>query len=69
MALGVLSVVVNSVLATGNVGHSGSGANIFRGHTNVQGATDLGQATEATARDRKITARHNVISDAPMHLF
>jgi formate dehydrogenase major subunit len=30
------------LLATGNVGHAGSGANIFRGHTNVQGATDLG---------------------------
>ncbi|MEN3381854.1 MAG: formate dehydrogenase major subunit, partial [Hyphomicrobiales bacterium] len=30
------------LLATGNVGHSGSGANIFRGHDNVQGATDLG---------------------------
>jgi formate dehydrogenase major subunit len=30
------------LLATGNVGKSGSGANIFRGHTNVQGATDLG---------------------------
>ena len=30
------------LLATGNVGHSGGGANIFRGHTNVQGATDLG---------------------------
>ena len=30
------------LLVTGNVGHSGSGANIFRGHTNVQGATDLG---------------------------
>ena len=30
------------VLATGNVGVSGAGANIFRGHTNVQGATDLG---------------------------
>ncbi len=29
-------------LATGNVGTSGTGANIFRGHTNVQGATDLG---------------------------
>ncbi|HEY7386302.1 MAG TPA: formate dehydrogenase subunit alpha [Beijerinckiaceae bacterium] len=29
-------------LATGNVGSSGTGANIFRGHTNVQGATDLG---------------------------
>ena len=31
------------LLATGNVGHSsGNGANIFRGHCNVQGATDLG---------------------------
>jgi formate dehydrogenase major subunit len=30
------------LLATGNVGHNGDGANIFRGHTNVQGATDLG---------------------------
>jgi formate dehydrogenase major subunit len=30
------------VLATGNVGRFGAGANIFRGHTNVQGATDLG---------------------------
>jgi formate dehydrogenase major subunit len=29
-------------LATGNVGLPGTGANIFRGHTNVQGATDLG---------------------------
>jgi formate dehydrogenase major subunit len=30
------------LLATGNVGLSGTGANIFRGHDNVQGATDLG---------------------------
>ena len=30
------------LLATGNVGSFGSGANIFRGHCNVQGATDLG---------------------------
>ena len=30
------------LLATGNMGSPGSGANIFRGHTNVQGATDLG---------------------------
>ncbi|MCA0423838.1 MAG: formate dehydrogenase subunit alpha [Proteobacteria bacterium] len=30
------------LLATGNVGSNGTGANIFRGHTNVQGATDLG---------------------------
>ena len=32
----------NLLLATGNVGANGTGANIFRGHTNVQGATDLG---------------------------
>src|SRR6201987_4567431 len=30
------------LLATGNMGNFGNGANIFRGHTNVQGATDLG---------------------------
>jgi formate dehydrogenase major subunit len=30
------------LLATGNVGRSGAGANIFRGHDNVQGATDMG---------------------------
>ncbi|MEJ2641601.1 MAG: formate dehydrogenase subunit alpha [Desulfosarcinaceae bacterium] len=29
-------------LALGNVGTSGGGANIFRGHDNVQGATDVG---------------------------
>ncbi|WP_207478343.1 formate dehydrogenase subunit alpha [Arenibaculum pallidiluteum] len=29
-------------LATGNVGNEGGGTNIFRGHCNVQGATDLG---------------------------
>src|SRR5437660_10476639 len=29
------------LLATGNVGGFGNGANIFRGHCNVQGATDL----------------------------
>src|SRR5467141_2730270 len=32
----------NLLLATGNVGSFGNGANIFRGHCNVQGATDLG---------------------------
>ena len=32
----------NLLLATGNVGSAGSGANIFRGHCNVQGATDFG---------------------------
>jgi len=29
-------------LATGNVGKAGAGTNIFRGHDNVQGATDVG---------------------------
>ena len=29
-------------LALGNIGVSGGGANIFRGHDNVQGATDVG---------------------------
>ena len=29
-------------LALGNIGMAGGGANIFRGHDNVQGATDLG---------------------------
>jgi len=31
-----------ALLLTGNVGGSGMGANIFRGHDNVQGATDAG---------------------------
>jgi formate dehydrogenase major subunit len=31
-----------ALLATGNVGMTGTGANIFRGHDNVQGATDIG---------------------------
>ena len=29
-------------LALGNIGVSGGGANIYRGHDNVQGATDVG---------------------------
>jgi formate dehydrogenase major subunit len=31
-----------ALLLTGNVGAMGTGANIFRGHDNVQGATDVG---------------------------
>ena len=31
-----------ALLLTGNVGAAGTGANIFRGHDNVQGATDVG---------------------------
>ena len=34
-------------LALGNVGVSGGGTNIFRGHDNVQGATDLGPNTDS----------------------
>src|SRR5690349_17782483 len=31
-----------ALLLTGNIGRPGTGANIFRGHDNVQGATDVG---------------------------
>ncbi len=43
-AMGTANVRASCILllATGNVGKPGAGANIFRGHTNVQGATDLG---------------------------
>jgi formate dehydrogenase major subunit len=34
-------------LILGNIGKSGGGANIFRGHDNVQGATDLGVAVDS----------------------
>jgi formate dehydrogenase major subunit len=34
-------------LALGNVGRSGAGTNIFRGHDNVQGATDLGGGNDS----------------------
>jgi formate dehydrogenase major subunit len=34
--------ICDLLLATGNVGGNGVGANIFRGHCNVQGATDMG---------------------------
>jgi formate dehydrogenase major subunit len=34
-----------ALLLTGNVGAPGTGANIFRGHDNVQGATDVGLDT------------------------
>ncbi len=33
-------------LALGNIGVSGGGANIYRGHDNVQGATDIGSNAE-----------------------
>src|SRR3569623_2134065 len=31
-----------ALLMTGNIGKAGTGANILRGHDNVQGATDVG---------------------------
>lgn len=34
-------------LALGNVGKSGAGANIYRGHDNVQGATDFGVLSDS----------------------
>ena len=34
-------------LALGNIGKSGGGANILRGHDNVQGATDLGLGSDS----------------------
>ena len=37
-----------SLLTTGNVGKPGTGANIIRGHDNVQGATDIGVDTVTT---------------------
>jgi formate dehydrogenase major subunit len=42
--IGINKVRAASILqlALGNIGASGGGANIFRGHDNVQGATDVG---------------------------
>ena len=37
-------------LALGNMGTAGGGTNIFRGHDNVQGATDLGVLVQYIAR-------------------
>ncbi|MDY0035948.1 MAG: formate dehydrogenase subunit alpha [Zoogloea oleivorans] len=38
----IVRAMCNLQLALGNVGVSGGGTNIFRGHDNVQGATDVG---------------------------
>jgi formate dehydrogenase major subunit len=52
-------------LALGNVGVAGGGTNIFRGHDNVQGATDVGPnpdslpATTASRRARGSTMRRS----------
>ena len=37
-------------LALGNIGVAGGGTNIFRGHDNVQGATDFGLDVTSAAR-------------------
>ena len=37
-------------LALGNMGTAGGGTNIFRGHDNVQGATDLGVLSRLRCR-------------------
>ena len=42
MVLPTCGCITSDLLATGNVGSEGTGANIFRGHCNVQGATDFG---------------------------
>ncbi len=53
MGLTQSSIGVNKVraacivqLALGNIGKPGGGANIFRGHDNVQGATDIGSNSD-----------------------
>jgi formate dehydrogenase major subunit len=53
MGLTQSSIGINKVraacivqLALGNIGKSGGGANIFRGHDNVQGATDIGSNSD-----------------------
>ena len=53
MGLTQSSIGVNKVraacivqLALGNIGVAGGGANIFRGHDNVQGATDIGSNSD-----------------------
>src|SRR5438132_14252184 len=48
------------LLATANVGHSGRGANIFRGHDNGQGATDL-------RRDLTTLPRYYGLAEGPGH--
>ncbi len=43
-------------LILGNIGKSGGGANIFRGHDNVQGATDLGVSVDSLPAYYGLTA-------------
>ena len=48
-SIGINKVRAASIvqLALGNIGVSGGGANIYRGHDNVQGATDIGSNAES----------------------
>jgi formate dehydrogenase major subunit len=43
-------------LALGNMGVAGGGTNIFRGHDNVQGATDLGVLSTPAGLLRPVSA-------------
>jgi len=45
-------------LALGNVGKSAGGTNIFRGHDNVQGATDVGPNPDSLPAT---THRHRLV--------
>jgi len=45
------------MLALGNVGRSGGGCNIYRGHDNVQGATDVGPNPDTLPATTRCGAR------------
>jgi len=49
------------LLALGNIGMAGGGANIFRGHDNVQGATDVGPNSDS------LPAYYGLTEDAWKH--
>ena len=53
-----------ALLATGNVGKPGTGANIIRGHDNVQGATDVGLDTVTLPFYYGLSEGHGNIGDA-----
>jgi formate dehydrogenase major subunit len=63
MGLTQSSIGINKVraacivqLALGNIGKPGGGANIFRGHDNVQGATDIGSNSDTLPAYYGLTA-------------
>lgn len=57
-SIGINKVRAASILqlALGNIGVSGGGANIYRGHDNVQGATDIGSNSESLPAYYGLTA-------------